>query len=311
MLSVITFNIYSGTMKNIRITLSGLCFFFCLCACSQAPAEVILRTPKSMQANTSDVDILTSPTYNAVAVHQVKATNLTPLKSNATQTSAASPFDVAWNAQSPAPSPTLKQHIAPTPNVIHTASLSLPSSAEQIATGGKLTLGYSHQTATASVSPFPVSVVPTYKPVTMVIPTAQNSHKPSKINGFIWPVNGKIISRFGPKSGGQKNDGINISAAEGSPIHAVADGKVVYAGDGLKGYGNLLLIQHPGNWISAYAHTQSIDVQVGDTIQQGDVVAYVGQTGNVTTPQLHFALRRGKDIVNPERYLQTNVSSLR
>lgn len=120
---------------------------------------------------------------------------------------------------------------------------------------------------------------------------------------FNWPIDGKITSAFGPKKGGLYNDGINISAAEGSPIRSAADGKVVYSGNELKGYGNLLLIKHDNGFLTAYAHNQRNIVKKGNTIKKGQVIGYVGSTGHVKSPQLHFSIRRGRKAFDPEKFL--------
>jgi len=126
---------------------------------------------------------------------------------------------------------------------------------------------------------------------------------------FIWPVaGGKIISHFGPKSGGRSNDGINISVAEGEPIYAAGGGTVVYAANELKGYGNMVIIRHGDGWMTAYAHARSIAVKKGDSVKQGDIIGYVGQTGSVTSPQLHFAIRDGRTPVDPELYLPKTLA---
>lgn len=116
---------------------------------------------------------------------------------------------------------------------------------------------------------------------------------------FLWPVNGKIISPFGVKDGGQHNDGINIAAPLGTPVHAADTGVVVYAGNELRGFGNLLLIRHDNGWVSAYAHCDALLVKRGDTVKRGQVIARVGQSGNVNAPQLHFELRKGAEAVDP------------
>jgi murein DD-endopeptidase MepM/ murein hydrolase activator NlpD len=121
---------------------------------------------------------------------------------------------------------------------------------------------------------------------------------------FIWPVaDGKVISHFGPKSAGKSNDGINIAVAEGEPIWAASGGTVVYAGSDLKGYGNMVIIRHKGGWMTAYAHARSIAVKKDSTVKQGDIIGYVGMTGGVQSPQLHFAIRDGRTPVDPELYL--------
>ena len=123
--------------------------------------------------------------------------------------------------------------------------------------------------------------------------------KVSAKSKFIWPVSGQVISRFGAKSGGLYNDGVNIAAPEGSPIHAAMDGTVVYAGNDLASYGNLLILRHKNGWLTAYAHTKEILVKKGEKVKLGQVVASVGQTGNVQTPQIHFAIRDGKKPLDP------------
>ncbi len=136
-------------------------------------------------------------------------------------------------------------------------------------------------------------------------PAAYNFQNFSTVpsQGFEWPVNGKVISRFGAKTGGLYNDGINISAAEGSPIKAADSGIVVYSGNELRGYGNLVLIKHSNGYITAYAHTKDISVKKGDLVKKGDVIAHVGSTGHVSTPQLHFSIRKGRKALDPQQYL--------
>lgn len=127
---------------------------------------------------------------------------------------------------------------------------------------------------------------------------------------FIWPVEGKIISHFGPKKNGLVNDGINISASEGEPIWAASKGEVVYAGNELKGYGNMVIMRHSNGWMTAYAHASDVLVAKGDRIAQGDLIGYVGSTGTVKQPQLHFGIREGKTAVNPEELLPRRLASI-
>lgn len=123
---------------------------------------------------------------------------------------------------------------------------------------------------------------------------------PRRVGRFRVPVKGPVISNYGPKEGGLHNDGINIAARAGTPIIAAENGVVVYAGNELRGYGNLLLIRHSDGWVTAYAHASKFTVKPGDRVRQGDKVAEVGQTGNVDRPQLHFELRKGTRAVNPK-----------
>jgi murein DD-endopeptidase MepM/ murein hydrolase activator NlpD len=127
---------------------------------------------------------------------------------------------------------------------------------------------------------------------------------------FLWPVTGKVVSGFGPKQGGLHNDGINILAPRGTPIRAAENGVVAYAGNELRGFGNLLLIKHADGWTSAYAHTDTILVRRGDRVARGQVIAKVGSTGNVSSPQLHFELREGARAVDPLRHLGTQKAAL-
>ena len=120
---------------------------------------------------------------------------------------------------------------------------------------------------------------------------------------FIWPVDGSIISTYGPKTNGFHNDGINIAAPAGSPIVAAEDGVVAYTGDELRGYGNLVLVKHADGWVSAYAHNAQVLVARGQTVLRGDPIASVGASGDVDAPQSHFELRRGTDAVDPVPYL--------
>lgn len=116
---------------------------------------------------------------------------------------------------------------------------------------------------------------------------------------FRWPARGRVIQGF--KSGG--NDGINIAVPEGTAVKAAEGGVVKYAGSELKGYGNLVLIQHPNGFVSAYAHNGELDVKRGDTVKRGQTIAKAGQTGNVSSPQVHFELRKGSTPVDPTGYL--------
>ena len=116
---------------------------------------------------------------------------------------------------------------------------------------------------------------------------------------FAWPLNGRVISYFGSTANGERNDGINIAAAIGEPIHAAADGTVSYAGNDLKSYGNLVLIRHGDNYVTAYAHADRILVNRGDHVVKGQIIGYAGDTGDVSFPQLHFEIRRGVTPINP------------
>jgi murein DD-endopeptidase MepM/ murein hydrolase activator NlpD len=132
---------------------------------------------------------------------------------------------------------------------------------------------------------------------------AQTAEAAGSLPSFRWPVKGRIIAAFGPRPNGVPNDGINLAVPEGTPIKAADDGVVAYAGNELKGYGNLVLIRHANGYVSAYANASELLVKRGDTIKRGQVIAHAGQTGNVTSPQLHFEIRKGSTPVDPTKYL--------
>jgi murein DD-endopeptidase MepM/ murein hydrolase activator NlpD len=120
---------------------------------------------------------------------------------------------------------------------------------------------------------------------------------------FDWPVSGKVISGFGASGDGLYNEGINIAVPAGTPVRASAPGVVRYAGNELEGYGNLILIEHAGGFVTAYAHNQTLTVKRGQKVERGAVIARSGQTGNVKTPQLHFEIREGTKSVDPRKLL--------
>jgi murein DD-endopeptidase MepM/ murein hydrolase activator NlpD len=120
---------------------------------------------------------------------------------------------------------------------------------------------------------------------------------------FRWPANGRVIAGYGATPNGQQNDGINISLPENTPVKAAEDGVVAYAGNELKGYGNLVLVRHPNGYVTAYAHAKELLVKRGDQVKRGQVIARSGQTGNVNTPQLHFEIRKGSSPLDPTRFL--------
>lgn len=117
---------------------------------------------------------------------------------------------------------------------------------------------------------------------------------------FRWPARGRVISAYG---GGGGNEGINIAVPEGTSVKAAGDGVVAYAGSEVKGYGNLVLIRHDNGYVSAYANNGQIDVKRGQRVTRGQAIAKSGQTGNVTSPQLHFEIRKGSTPVDPMKYL--------
>ena len=116
-------------------------------------------------------------------------------------------------------------------------------------------------------------------------------------------MRGRILSNYGPKDKGLHNDGINIAGALGQPVQAADSGEVMYVGNALPGFGNLILIRHDNGWVSAYGHLQKAKVARGDMVRRGDLIGSLGQSGRVDSPQLHFEVRRGGEALNPEAHL--------
>ena len=153
------------------------------------------------------------------------------------------------------------------------------------------------------------AVTPTPRPAPYTPISSQPLAPIGNVPNFAWPVSGRVVSDFGTTSNGGKNDGINIATSFGAPIHASASGTVTYAGDELKGYGNLVLLKHSGGFTTAYAHADRLLVQKGDSVTRGQIIGYSGQTGDVTSPQLHFEIRSNTTPVNPRSYLANTTAS--
>jgi murein DD-endopeptidase MepM/ murein hydrolase activator NlpD len=159
----------------------------------------------------------------------------------------------------------------------------------------------------------PPAAKPPMAPAPMVMPTvAPPPDKTADVDPirtteavprFHWPVRGEVVSGFGPKADGLRNDGIDIAVPENTPIKAADDGVVIYSGNQLKSFGNLVLVRHSNEYVTAYAHAKEVRVKPGDTIKAGEVIGTSGQTGNVATPQLHFEIRKGSTPVDPMRLL--------
>lgn len=128
--------------------------------------------------------------------------------------------------------------------------------------------------------------------------------------GFLWPLKGRIVSPFGGKPSGARNNGVNILAEAGTPVHAAENGVVVYAGDEIPGYGNMLLISHANGMVTAYAHNRDLLVSVGAAVGRGQIVARVGNSGGVGLPQLHFEVRDGRRPIDPVAYFDTDETRL-
>ncbi len=149
-------------------------------------------------------------------------------------------------------------------------------------------------------------------PRQVIVPPSTNIPRPKQLSksGFLWPISGRVISRFGPKKGGLHNDGINIAAPRGTPVLAAQNGVVAYRGNELRGFGNLILIKHAKGYMTAYAHADKVLVKRGQRVVRGQTIAKVGSSGNVAKPQLHFEIRKGRRAVNPKKYLRQRRAAL-
>jgi LysM repeat protein len=151
------------------------------------------------------------------------------------------------------------------------------------------------------VQPAPVPYRPT-APEAAEPPTAADSDVAAAGKGFFqWPVRGQLLSGYGPKAGGQRNDGLDITASAGESVRAAAPGEVVYAGNSVPGFGNLVLIRHDGGWVTAYAHLANIDVKMRQMVTQGQEIGQVGLTGGVDQPEVHFEVRYAPSLKDKAR----------
>ena len=154
----------------------------------------------------------------------------------------------------------------------------------------------------------PVAAMPSSPPPSTARPIIESSAAPTEAEiiasgrgKFSWPLRGEIISDFGVKGTGQRNDGLNIRAAAGTPVVAAADGEIAYAGNQVPTFGNLVLVKHADGWVTAYAHLGSTNVKMRQTVRKGDQLGAVGATGGVNEPQLHFEMRFAPTVKDKAR----------
>lgn len=159
----------------------------------------------------------------------------------------------------------------------------------------------------AGVPPAPTAPVTTAtSSVKKVSVPQRKSTSVPKLSGksnFMRPIDGKVLSTYGPKENGLHNDGINIQGVRGTPVRAAENGVIVYNGNDLPGYGNLVLVKHENKLVSAYAHLDKALVKRGAKVTRGQAIGTVGSTGQVDKPQLHFEIRKGSTPLNPNKYL--------
>ncbi|MEH3037195.1 MAG: M23 family metallopeptidase [Sphingomonas adhaesiva] len=137
-----------------------------------------------------------------------------------------------------------------------------------------------------------------------VLPATAAVVAPAALPGrFVWPVDGRIVRRFGHGATGERSDGVKIAVPLGTPVRAVADGTVAYVGDGIAALGGLVIVKHGGGWTSVYGHASQLSVRRGQAVTKGQEIALSGETGYADRPELHFELRRGRTPVDPTTQL--------
>lgn len=245
-------------------------------------------------------------------VHKGKVVAMAPVKAAAVQVHVSKVPAVAVAVTHPAPklkpvavAAVAKPLAAPVKSApVKFAALPAPAKVAAAAPAAKPVPA---RVAASPAKPEQVAALETKKPVdetpTASVPASATAAATPATDGpeFRWPARGRIIQGF--KGGAGGNDGINIAVPEGTQVKAAEGGVVAYAGSELKGYGNLVLIRHPNGYVTAYANNGEIDVKRGETVKRGQMIAKSGQSGNVSSPQLHFELRKGAQPVDPTSYL--------
>lgn len=192
---------------------------------------------------------------------------------------------------------------------IQTAPLGEPTDAySQAATTGPITAPTTLSPAAGAPQPLGQTLPPagaSTPTVTAAAPVTLPSANASALGSgqFGWPLRGNVLTTYGSSPGGQANDGLNIAAPLGTAVYASKDGAVAYAGNEVKGFGNMVLIRHDGGYFTVYAHLDQILVSKDQVVTKGMPVGTVGQSGGVSQPQLHFEIRRGSTPQDPKKYL--------
>ncbi|MBO6901754.1 MAG: peptidoglycan DD-metalloendopeptidase family protein [Rhizobiaceae bacterium] len=171
---------------------------------------------------------------------------------------------------------------------------SVPAGVDPMVTGGVT------KPATGYVAPKPKKQAE----IDTMVERAAAAPDSTGVGRLRWPVNGRVIAAFGSQSGGKHNDGIDIAVPEGTPVKAAENGVVIYAGDGLKDFGNTVLVRHENGLVTVYGHNSKITVSRGTTVRRGQEIARSGLSGNADAPKLHFEVRKDSAPVDPATYLE-------
>ena len=270
-----------------------------------APGDTLYSISRAYSVPVNDLAVMNNlaAPFALYAGQKVRVPNLAnaPVRSAATNpTPAAKPASTTTTTTTK-PATTAKPATTQAPQPAKPASN----------TGTKATASQSKNTGTTKPA---TTAKPAATPATQPAkPKEKISSDPSKklptiasrsSSKFSWPVRGTILSGYGAKSNGLFNDGINISASRGTTVKAAENGVVAYAGNEVKGMGNLVIIQHADGWMTVYAHMDSMAVRRGAKVSVGQKVGTVGATGKVDKPQLHFEIRKGTKAYNPTQYLK-------
>lgn len=193
-------------------------------------------------------------------------------------------------------------------------TLSIPSAGAPASTqlaSGPSNLGTVKAEPASNAQPKPEPQVAAYTPpaaaeqaVRDAVQTAAVAPSASGISQLRWPVDGRITAPFGASVAGRPNDGIDIAVPNGTPVRAAENGVVIYAGDGLKDFGNTVLVRHESGLVTVYGHASEIKVSRGETVRRGQEIARSGMSGSADTPKLHFEVRKDSTPVDPTTYLE-------
>jgi len=287
------------TKHILRYSLVSSVLF--VAACTQSPAEINNRgvegySPSnygSPMSRTISSQGSSSQTVASAPVGGIQSGDLPPATIDA-------PVGISSSDLAPPPMPVVApEPMIPAPeaaplyvdDTVPPAPMSYETNPSQIlrAPGEKVSSTTTITTTTTAPAPVAITDAPVVAPVA---------------GKFLWPVRGNVISPYGKKADGSFNDGINIAATQGEPIVAAADGQVVYSGNELAGYGNMVILRHSDGLMTAYAHADRVLVDKGQEVKRGVAIATVGKSGGVTSPQVHFGVRLNKTPVDPTGYLQ-------
>ncbi len=252
--------------------------------------------------HTGEILVLPAPVQSASAAPMAGPPR-PPVPTMASPAAARPVVDVASPAIIAEP---LKEPVRRAPTKAATGAEPGPVVTASRETGSAATPPAAVAPAPAAPAPAPAAAAspgPEKQTALLTPPSPPQAAPPHTGLGFQWPVRGTILVGYGPGANGTQNDGINIAAARGTPVAAANDGIVAYAGNELRGFGNLVLIKHAGGWTTAYAHCETLLVKRGDRVKRGQTIARVGQSGAVSEPQLHFEIRHGTRALDPVSYL--------